>query len=292
MTLLFRRAILLIGLLLLASCRQQQLSSADVQLELSASDRRVGETLLLLRVSDRDGKAVSKPGTLSIRGDMDHAGMAPVLAEAESAAEGVFSIPFEWTMGGSWTVEATLTLPNDDVASETFAFEILNEATAADMADMADLADMDHSAIPGSALYLRIYNRGDSDQTLVSASSAAANEVAIHRTVAENDMARMEAVDSIFIPAGETVDLSPGGMHIMLTGLTADLPPGHALMLRLQSDAGETYELEVPVMNMLMSELDDAVAIGDLVFSQRWARPARAGAMAHADMNMPATPAS
>ncbi len=289
MTLLFRRAILLIGLILLASCRQQQLSSADVQLELTASDRRVGETTLLIRVSDRDGKALQEPGTLSIRGDMDHAGMAPVLAEAESAAEGVFSIPFEWTMGGSWIVEATLTLPNDDVASETFSFEILNEATAADMADMAD---MDHSAIPGSALYLRIHNRGDSDQTLVAASSAAANEVAIHRTVAENDMARMEAVDSIFIPAGETVDLSPGGMHIMLTGLTADLPPGHALMLRLQSDAGESYELEVPVMNMLMSELDDAVAIGDLVFSQRWARPARAGAMAHADMNMPATPAS
>jgi len=275
-TLLFRQALLLIGLILLASCRQQQQRSADVQLELSASDRRVGETTLLVRVSDRDGKALQKPGTLSIRGDMDHAGMAPVLATAESAVDGVFSVPFEWTMNGNWIVEATLTLPNGDVASETFEFEVLNEATA---------VDMDHSARPGSAVYLRIHNRGTSDMTIVSASSEAAEEAAFHRTVVNYHIARMEAVDSLLIPAGETVDLSPGGLHIMLTALTADLPPGKALTLRLLSDAGESYDLDIPVMNMLMSEQDDAVAIGDLVFSNRWARPAQAGGM-----DMPATP--
>ena len=274
------RTALLVFISLLAGCRQQPLSSADVQMEMSVSDRRVGETTLLLQVSDRDGKAVSDPGRLSVRGDMDHAGMAPVLAEAESAADGVFSLPFEWTMGGGWIVEATLTLPNGEIAAETFHFEILSEATDADM------MDMDHGAMRGesSAAYLRIQNRGDSDLTIVAVDSAAAAEVAIHRTVAEDDMARMEAVDSLRIPAGETVDLSPGGLHIMLAGLTADLPPGSALTLRLQSDFGESHDLEFPVMNMLMSELDDAVAFGNLVFSQRWARPATAG------MKMSATP--
>ena len=58
------RTVLLISILLLAGCRQQQLGSADVQLELSASDQRVGETTLLVRVSDRDGAAVSDPGKL------------------------------------------------------------------------------------------------------------------------------------------------------------------------------------------------------------------------------------
>lgn len=267
------RLVLLLVIVALAGCRQQRLSSADVRLELSASDRRVGETTLLVRVTDRDGAPVKNPGALSVRGDMDHAGMAPVLAEADSAADGVFSLPFEWTMGGGWIVEASMTLPNGDVARESFEFEILSEATD------ADAMDMDQGAMAGesSAAYLRIQNRGDSDVTIVTASSAAAAAVAIHRTLSDGDMARMEAVGSLRIPAGEMVDLAPGGLHIMLTGLTADLPPGSALTLRLQSDAGERYELEIPVMNMLMGELDDAVVSGDLVFSRRWARPAQAG---------------
>ena len=267
------RIVLLVCLIVLAGCRQQQLSSADVQLELTAIDQRVGETTLLLRASDRDGKAISDPGALSIRGDMDHAGMAPVLAEAERAVDGVFSLPFEWTMGGSWIVEARLTLPNGEVALETFEFEILSEATE------ADTIELEHGAMAGSAVYLRIQNRGASDMTIVSADSAAAAGNAFHRTVVEDDMARMEAVDSLLIPAGETLDLTPGGLHIMLTGLTADLAPESALALRLECDSGEVYELEIPVMNMLMSELDDAVAFGDLVFSNRWARPAQAAGM-------------
>ena len=278
----FRISTLLFAcIILLAGCRQQQLSSADVQLEMSVSDQRVGDTALLVRVTNRDGKAVDNPGKLSVRGDMDHAGMAPVLAEAESASEGVFSLPFEWTMGGSWIVEAALTLPNGDVAVETFNFEILTEAME------ADAADMDHGEMPGesSAAYLRIHNRGESDITLVSASSAAAEMVAFHRTVLADDMARMEAFDSLLIPAGEMVKLEPSGMHLMLTGLHADLLPESELALRLERDSGEVYELDIPVMNMVMSESEDAVAIGDLVFSNRWAWPARAG------MTMRTTPA-
>lgn len=276
------RLSLLVFIIALAGCRQQQLSSADVQLELSVSDRLVGATTLLVRVSDRDGKPVNEPGALSVRGDMDHAGMTPVLAEAERAVDGVFSLPFEWTMGGGWIVEATLTLPNGDVAVEIFQFEILSEAADADM------MDMDHDAMAGesSAVYLRIQNNGDSAVTIVAASSDTAAAAALHRTVTQDDMARMEAVDSLRIPAGETLDLAPGGAHIMLSGLTADLPPDSALTLRLESESGDTYDLDIPVMNMLMSEPDDAVEIGDLVFSQRWARPAQAGGM-----DMRATPA-
>lgn len=272
------RTLILVIVVLLAGCRQQQFSSADLRLEMSAGDKRVGETTLLLRVSDRDGKPVRDPGALSLRGDMDHAGMTPVLAEAERAVDGVFKVPFEWTMGGGWMVEARLTLPNGDVAVETFEFEILSQAAEADM-NHGDMPDMDHGAMPGesSAVYLRIRNRGDGDVTIVSASTAAAAEVAFHRTALAGEMARMKAVDSLRIPAGDTLDLAPGGLHIMLSGLAADLPPESALTLRLESESGEVYELEIPVMNMRMSELDDAVEIGDLVFSQRWARPARTG---------------
>ena len=156
-----------------------------------------------------------------------------------------------------------------------------------------DAMKMDHDDMPGesSAAYLRIQNRGESDVTIVSATSDAA---ARSPFIARSRMATWRAwkpSNSVIIPAGETLDLAPGGLHIMLMDLQADLPPGSALTLRLECDAGESYDLEFPVMTMQMSELDDAVAIGDLVFSQRWARPAQAGGTAnHAQLHDSATP--
>ena len=266
---------LAIVLLLVAGCRQQRISPADIQLELTASDKRVGETTLLVSVKDRDGNAIANPGTLSVRGDMSHAGMVPVFAEAEEPSNGVFSLPFQWTMGGGWIVEASLTLPNGDVATETFSFDILSEAPDDDMSNM-DHSDMDDMPGEASAVYMRISNRGATDHVIVSAQSAAAEQIDFHQTVVEDDIARMEALDALVIPAGETLELRPGGAHIMLSGLAEDLKPESTFSLQLKCSTGEVYEMDVSIANMLMGELDDAVSYGDLVFSQRWARPAQA----------------
>ena len=47
---------------------------------------------------------------LSVKGDMEHDGMMPVLTSAKAGLDGEYVIPFEWTMGGDWivTVDATL----------------------------------------------------------------------------------------------------------------------------------------------------------------------------------------
>ena len=52
---------------------------------------------------------------------------------------------------------------------------------------------------------------------------------------------RMRAVDGgLVIAAGDSVTLAPGGLHIMLTGLTTDLAPGtqHEIILVFEK-AGE-----------------------------------------------------
>ncbi len=276
------RCALMLLILLPAACRQQQLNTFELQLDLKVSDHIVGQTTLLVSVNDAAGQPLAEPGALSLRGDMAHAGMVPVFAEADAAVDGVFSLPFEWTMAGSWMVEATLTRPNGETARQTFEVEILAEADAVpmdhSMMDRDEPADM-HDGPPGeiSAAYMRIHNRGAVDITLVSAASNAAAQVAFHQTIVEDDMARMEALDGLRIPAGETIELRPGGIHIMLMDLHNDLVPEGQLALQLSCDNGETYDLDVSVMHMLMGELDDAVEIGDLVISNRWARPASAG---------------
>ncbi len=280
---------LLIIILLCAACRQQTLSASDVQLEMSVSDKLVGETTLLVAVKDKDGKAIENPGALSVRGDMDHAGMVPVFGEAQQAVDGLFTVPFEWTMGGGWIVEASLTLENGDIAQQTFHYEILSEAGAGDMAEMdhsdmedmdhGDMEDMDHGDMAGetSAIYMTIRNRSDRDISIVSAESAAAGNIEFHQTIVEDEMARMEALDALFIPAGESIALQPGGRHIMLTKLTQDLLPQSQITLQLTSDSGEVYDLDISVVDMLMGELEDTVEISSLVFSNRWARAASAG---------------
>lgn len=258
------------------------MSSADVQLALSASDALVGETTLRVSVKDLAGKPITEPGLLSIRGDMNHAGMVPVFAQAEESEDGVFSLPFEWTMAGDWTVEASLRLPSGDTAQANFNFEIrANEEMTG-----KERGGMDHQPGETSAVYMRISNRGATDRVIVSAESAAAKQIDFHQTVVENEIARMEALDALVIPAGETLELRPGGAHIMLSALTEDLNPEDSFSLRFECGAGEIYELDISIANMPLSELDDAVQVGDLVFSNRWARPASAGGMAHSDMPM------
>ena len=271
-------ALLAIVLLVAVSCRPQQISTADVRLELNASDRLVGKTTLLLSVTDKAGSAIANPGALSIRGDMNHAGMVPVFAESDEAINGIFSLPFEWTMAGAWNVEARLTLPNGDVAVESFSFEIGSEAGERDM------PEMEHSTSETSAVYMRITNRGETDHVIVSAASAAAEHINFHKTVVEDDIARMAPLEALVIPAGKSLELRPGSTHIMLTGLHEDLQPDSQLSLQLKCSTGEVYSLSIRIADMLMNEIDDAVEFGDLVFSGRWARPARAGGMSHDHM--------
>ncbi len=273
--------------LLLTACRQKQVSSRDIALDVSVNGILVGESNIIVSVRDKDGNSIENPGALALRGDMDHAGMAPVFAEASDATNGVFTLPFEWTMAGTWILEASLTLDSGEVVTDTFRYEILSQAGDQNRSDMdhssGDARTMEgagHSDMGGesSAVYLQIANMGRSAVIISSASSTVAQQVEFHRTVLENEIARMEPVETLIIPAGDTLELRPGGLHIMLRQLRTDLKPGSSLDLHLVLATGEMIQLSIPIMNMLMDEDAAPTTVGDLVFSKLWARPANAGA--------------
>ena len=73
------------------------------------------------------------------------------------------------------------------------------------------------TAMAGGA-YLTITNTGDSDDTLIAV-MADFPRVELHTTEFEGDIARMVHVDTIPVPAGGSVTLEPGGMHVMFMGL-------------------------------------------------------------------------
>ncbi|MFG5382083.1 copper chaperone PCu(A)C [Yoonia sp. R2-816] len=66
--------------------------------------------------------------------------------------------------------------------------------------------------------FLTITNTGDQDDTLIGI-RADFPRVELHTTEFTDGVARMMHLDAIPVPAGETVSLEPGGLHVMFMGL-------------------------------------------------------------------------
>lgn len=88
-----------------------------------------------------------------------------------------------------------------------------------------------------------------SPNRLVEAATPAAHAVEIHTHVVEGGMSRMIRLPELALPAGETVLLEPGGLHLMLIDIAAPLAPGTKVALSLRFATGETVELEVPIVD-------------------------------------------
>jgi copper(I)-binding protein len=87
-------------------------------------------------------------------------------------------------------------------------------------------------AVPVAA-YLTITNPGTVADTLIDASSPAAQSVEIHDTGTTNGMTGMTMMDRVSVGPGSTVTFAPGGMHLMLIGLTKPLAVGDTVELDL-----------------------------------------------------------
>jgi copper(I)-binding protein len=84
-----------------------------------------------------------------------------------------------------------------------------------------------------TAVYLQVVNGQLSDDVLVGVSTDAAGRASLHQTTTTDGMTGMQPTDGVVIPAGQTVQLEPGGYHVMLEDLTSDLAAGATLRLVL-----------------------------------------------------------
>ncbi len=98
-----------------------------------------------------------------------------------------------------------------------------------------------------SAVYLKIHNAGTTDDQLVGARSDAARMVEVHRSSMDNGVMRMSPAGPVIVPAGGDVALQPGGLHIMLMDLPADLAEGSKIDVTLVFEAAGEVPVQVPV---------------------------------------------
>jgi copper(I)-binding protein len=95
------------------------------------------------------------------------------------------------------------------------------------------------------------------DASLVGADSAAAGAVEVHEMSMDKNVMRMRAVPRLDLPAGKTVELRPGGYHMMLIDLKQPLKKGDSVPLRLKIENKDKTVSTVEVK----AEVRDATAV-------------------------------
>jgi periplasmic copper chaperone A len=99
---------------------------------------------------------------------------------------------------------------------------------------------------PAGGGFLKLENKGDADR-LLSASASVSGSVELHSMSMDGDVMRMRQVNAIDLPAGKTVELKPGGLHIMFIGLKAPLKAGDSFPLKLKFEKAGEVTVEVKV---------------------------------------------
>jgi copper(I)-binding protein len=98
-----------------------------------------------------------------------------------------------------------------------------------------------------SAVYCLIRNDGPKPDRLLGGDSPVASAVEIHLSEQVDDVMRMRRLEDLELPAGTSVQLAPGGLHLMLVGLRQALEPGQEFELTLRFRDAPDLLVNVPV---------------------------------------------
>ncbi|MGE0829161.1 MAG: copper chaperone PCu(A)C [Hyphomonadaceae bacterium] len=91
-----------------------------------------------------------------------------------------------------------------------------------------------------AAGYLTVQNEGATGDRLLAIATPRAGRTEIHEMRMDGDMMVMQAVDGVDAPAGGTITLAPGGLHIMFHDMAAPFREGERVPIALTfRDAGQ-----------------------------------------------------
>lgn len=118
------------------------------------------------------------------------------------------------------------------------------------------------ATVPGqtaTGMFVRLTS--DESVRLIAVSSPIAGLGEIHEMKMEGDVMQMRPVDSVDLPAGQMVELKPGGLHIMLLDLKEPAQEGQSvpvtLVVEKDDEVLESIELMVPVRPLTTKSAPD-----------------------------------
>ena len=111
--------------------------------------------------------------------------------------------------------------------------------------------------MPNGAVYMTITNGTASDDTLIDAAVPGCGAVELHEMIMEDDVMVMRQMEGnrIPIPAGETVMLQRGGLHVMCIGKTAEFAVGESVPVTLTFENAGVMEVTAEVLDPAEMEM-------------------------------------
>ena len=99
------------------------------------------------------------------------------------------------------------------------------------------------------------------DARLVEARSPVAGVVEVHEMTMEKDVMRMRAIKGLDLPAGKSVELKPGGYHVMLMDLKQQMKKGDVVPITLKIEGADkkvqTLEIKAEVRDLATPATQD-----------------------------------
>lgn len=141
-----------------------------------------------------------------------------------------------------------LTLAAGLLATAAFAHEYK-------VGDIEVVHPASRAMVPGAAVgggFMEITNHGKADDTLVSITSPATPDVQLHEMAVTDGVMKMRQLkDGIPVPAGKTVELKKGGLHVMFMDVKTPFKEGDKVpaVLHFQKAGDVNVEFQVGPAN-------------------------------------------
>lgn len=101
-----------------------------------------------------------------------------------------------------------------------------------------------------AVFYVEIANGGATDDALINIETPAAAMPMLHETVITDGVASMPHATSVPVPAGQAIQLAPGGYHGMLMGLSAALKEGDRFPVTMAFEKAGKVTINVEVLSL------------------------------------------
>jgi len=102
-------------------------------------------------------------------------------------------------------------------------------------------------AIKTGAVYFSVTAQGDTPDRLVAVETPRAAKAEMHTQIMDGDVMKMRPVTAIEVNPGEPTVLKPGGLHIMLIGLTQPMREKERFPMTLTFEKAGQVEVQIAV---------------------------------------------
>ena len=113
--------------------------------------------------------------------------------------------------------------------------------------------------------YLSVTNKGKADDKLVGINSARAESSEVHQMNVDNGIMTMRPVaGGLVIPAGKTIELKPGGYHVMFKDVAEPFKQGETVKATLTFEKAGQVDVEFAIGNVGAAKTDSHSGMGDM----------------------------